>query len=73
MNVNTMIHLACTMYGDVLAMAIEGDTAAAQLIKDNPMPSPDIEMDRVMLQHVGMDVSTADVMSLREWYDTPNR
>ncbi len=70
--VESMILTAVTMYGDLVALAMSGDEEALAVIRANPLPKPDIETDKATLRLAGMDVSDADVQSLRDWY-WPNR
>jgi hypothetical protein len=65
----TIIRGMITMYGDLLALACEGDEVAAAVIRDNPIPPPSIETDKAMLRMAGMDVSDDDVRSLRAHYN----
>jgi hypothetical protein len=65
---NTMIKTMILMYGDLLAMAADGDEQAAQFIRENPLPKPSVEQDRAMLRLAGMDVTADDVRSMRAHY-----
>ncbi|WP_068059182.1 hypothetical protein [Nocardia xishanensis] len=68
-----MISTAITMYGDLLALAVDGNEEAAALIAANPIPEPSIETDMSILKLAGMDVSAEDVRSLRAWYGGEER
>jgi hypothetical protein len=79
--VESMILAAITMYGDLLAMAVVGDatrlvpfgeTPESILNAVRPDTEPDIETDKAMLRLAGMDVTDADIESLRDRY-WPNR
>lgn len=67
-SLNAMISGMIATYGDIFVHALEGDEDAAGYIAANPIPQSSIELDQTMLRLAGMDVTTDDVRSLREWY-----
>lgn len=67
-SVNQMLYSAMTMYGDILALALEGDEKAKAMIAEMQPPKPTVEMDRAILKAAGMVVTDDEVLSLRSYY-----
>ncbi len=71
-SVDALIYASILMYGDLVALAADGDEQAAAIIAENPAHEPDIEpdieTDKAMLRAAGMDVSNDAIRSLREHY-----
>jgi len=69
--VNSMLMSMMSMYGDLVAMAMDGDEAAQRAIDENPIEPPTVQQDIHMLWLMGIDVTEAEVLEIREHYGRP--